>query len=132
MILLDTHVLVWLDQGSELLGGRARRTIEQAYQQEEVAVATVSFWEIGMLVESNRLAFDGALQEWRVSLLNSGFLEMPADGNVSLAAAELKNFPGDPVDRMISATAIVEEARLVTADQRLLDHRGLRTINGLN
>ncbi len=132
MIVLDTHILVWLDQGSEYLGRRARKIIEQAHRREEVAIATISFWEIGMLIEQQRLAFDGKLSEWRVSLLNSGFIELPASGAVALAASSLKNFVGDPVDRMIAATTIAEQARLVTADDRLLGHRGLRTINGMN
>ncbi len=132
MILLDTHVLVWLDQGSDLLGKKARRVIEQSHQKEEVGIASVSFWEIGMLIEKGRLAFEGSLAEWRVSLLKSGFVELTADGNVALEAASLKDFPGDPVDRMISAIALNQEARLVTADDRLLGHRGLKTINGQN
>lgn len=132
MILLDTHVLVWLDQGSDYLGRRARRTIEQAFVREEIAIATVSFWEIGRLIAEERLLFDGDLNEWRVSLLNSGFTELPIDGLVALTAAELPDFEGDPADRMITATAIAEEARLVTADARLLSQKGLRTINGLN
>lgn len=131
MILLDTHILVWLDQGSELLGKRARRIIEQSHQKEEVGIAAVSFWEIGMLIEHGRLRFAGSLAEWRVSLLNSGFVELPADGKVALAAASLKGFSGDPVDRLISATALNQKARLVTADDRLLGHRSLKTINGL-
>lgn len=132
MLLLDTHILVWLDQGSDLLGNRARRAIESAYLQEEIGVATVSFWEIGMLIEQDRLEFSGVLPEWRVALLNSGFIEVPADGAIALTAAGLKNFPGDPVDRLIAATTLAEEARLVTADDRLLDHRSIRTINGMN
>ena len=132
MIVLDTHILVWLDQGSEYLGRRARKTIEAAHQREEVAIATISFLEIGMWIGQRRLAFDGKLSEWRVSLLNSGFIELPASGAVALAASSLKNFAGDPVDRMITATTIAERARLVTADDQLLGHRGLRTINGVN
>ena len=130
MILLDTHVLVWLDQGSDLLGKRARRTIEQLHQKEEVAIASVSFWEIGMLIEKRRLAFKGSLTEWRVALLNSGFVELPADGKLALAAASLKGFSGDVVDRLIFATVMNQEAKLVTADDRMLGHRGLKTING--
>jgi len=132
VLLLDTHILVWLDQGSDLLGRRARRAIEEAYLADEVGVSTVSFWEIGMLIENNRLEFDGELPEWRVTLLNSGFLEIPADGPIALTAAGFRNFPGDPADRLIAATTLAEEARLVTADDRLLGHRGIRTLNGLN
>ena len=131
MILLDTHVLVWLDQGSELLGTRARRLIEEAYQREEIAISAVSFWEIAMLVEQGRLAFEGDLAEWRVSLLNTGMVESPADGQIALAASRLGDFPGDAIDRLIYATAMTTESSLVTADNRLQGRRGVRTINGL-
>ena len=129
MIILDTHALVWLDQGSDQLGRRARLSIEAAFRQEEIAVATISFWEVGMWLTQNRLVFSGELQAWRVSLLGSGFTEIAADGNVALTAAQLKDFEGDMADRLIAATALSEKARLVTADRRLLDRRGLRTIN---
>ena len=132
MLLLDTHILVWLDQGSELLGVRARRAIEAAYLREEVGIAAVSFWEIGRLIAEDRLEFGGVLPEWRVALLNSGFIEVVPDGAIALMAAGLKNFPGDPVDRLIAATTLAEEGRLVTADDRLLGHRSVRTINGMN
>ena len=132
MLLLDTHILVWLDQGSDFLGAKARRTIEAAYLREEIGVATASFWEIGMLIEQSRLKFDGVLSEWRVALLNSGFTEISPDGAIALTAAAMKNFPGDPVDRIITATALAEGARLVTADEQLLGHRSIRTINGMS
>ena len=85
-----------------------------------------------MLIEQQRLQFDGNLHEWRVSLLNSGFREIAPDGSIALSATGLKDFQGDPADRLIAATALAEEARLVTADDRLLGHRGMRTVNGLN
>ena len=34
----------------------------------------------------------------------------------------------DPADRFIAATAIVHDLDLVTADERLLEARGLRTL----
>ena len=132
MLMLDTHILVWLDQGSDFLGAKARKSIEAAYQREELVLSTVSFWEIGMLVEHRRLAFAGVLAEWRVNLLNSGLIEIPANGAISIVAAGLKNFDGDPVDRLIAATALAEKARLVTADERLLGHRSIRTISGVS
>ena len=130
MLMLDTHILIWLDGGSDFLGSRARRVIETAHKSEEIGLATVSFWEIGMLVEQRKLNFEGVLSEWRVNLLNSGFIEIPADGAVSLMAAGLKKFSGDLADRIIVATALAEKASLVTADESLLGYRRLKTING--
>lgn len=132
MLILDTHALVWMDQGSDLLGRRARRLIEDAYRDETLGVAAVTFWEVGMLIRNQRLAFQGSISGWRVALLNCGITELPADGKISLTAAELEDFEGDAVDRLISATAIVHEGRLVTADERMLTHRAVKTVNGLN
>ena len=132
MLMLDTHILVWLDQGSDFLGARARRTIEAAHMREELGLATASFWEIGMLIVQERLKFDGVLSDWRVGLLNSGFNEIPQDGAIALSAAGMKNLPGDPVDRLIVATTIAQKARLVTADEQLLGQRSIRTINGMS
>ena len=132
MLILDTHILVWMDQGSDFLGRRARRLIEAAYRDETLGVAAVTFWELGMLLNLGRVVFAGSLSEWRVTLLNTGVREISADGGVSLAAAGLKDFKGDPVDRLIAATAIAEEGRLVTADPRMLSHRAVKTVNGLN
>ena len=101
MLMLDTHILVWLDQGSDFLGARARRTIEAAHMREELGLATVSFWEIGMLIVQERLKFDGVLSDWRVGLLNSGFNEIPQDGAIALSAAGIKIIY--PTKRIIGA-----------------------------
>ncbi|MFT7220635.1 MAG: PIN domain nuclease of toxin-antitoxin system [Candidatus Azotimanducaceae bacterium] len=130
MILLDTHVLIWLDQGAAFLGERARGLIESAYKAEEIGIAAITFWEIGRLVESKRLAFDGSLEPWRVSLMNTGFKEFPLSGQIALRASELAEFEGDPADRIIAATAMTVDAQLVTADRQLLNRSGLRTIDG--
>lgn len=129
MILLDTHVLVWLDQGADFLGRRARGLIERSLRDEQLGVAAISFWEVAMLIHKNRLAFSGDLGEWRVNLLGSGFLEFPVSGEIAIQARELKDFDGDPADRLVAATAISLDARLITADERLLDFRRVKTVN---
>ena len=132
MILLDSHILVWWDQGSSLLGKKARRVIENSFQQDDVAIASVTFWEISEFIQMDRLVFDGSLAEWRVSMLNSGLVELSVDGKIALVASGLKEFSGDAVDRLISATALSYGAKLVTSDDHLLGYRKLKTINGSN
>ena len=119
MILLDTHVLVWLDQDNPKLGPRCRTAIDEALAEDDLAVSAISFWEVAMLVAKQRLAIAIALSQWRRDLIAGGIRELPLDGRVGLLAADLE-LHRDPADRFVAATATLNEATLATADQRLL------------
>ena len=119
MILLDTHVLVWLDQDSPKLGPKCRTAIDEALADDDLAVSAISFWEVAMLVAKQRLAIAIALSQWRRDLIAGGIRELPLDGRVGLLAADLE-LHRDPADRFVAATATINEATLATADQRLL------------
>lgn len=119
MILLDTHVLVWLDQDNPKLGPRCRTAIDEALAEDNLAVSAISFWEVAMLVAKQRLAIAIALGQWRRDLIAGGIRELPLDGRVGLLAADLE-LHRDPADRFVAATATINEATLATADQRLL------------
>ena len=119
MILLDTHVLVWLDQDNPKLGPKCRTAIDDALAEDDLAVSAISFWEVAMLVAKQRLAIAMALNQWRRDLIAGGIRELPLDGRVGLLAADLE-LHRDPADRFVAATATINEATLATADQRLL------------
>ena len=119
MILLDTHVLVWLDQDSPKLGPKCRTAIDEALADDDLAVSAISLWEVAMLVAKQRLAIAIALSQWRRDLIAGGIRELPLDGRVGLLAADLE-LHRDPADRFVAATATINEATLATADQRLL------------
>lgn len=123
MILLDTHVLVWLRFGDRTLGRRARGVIERAARDGTLAVSTITFWEAGMLQEKRRVELPADLSAWRASLLREGLVEIPVDGAIAVRAGSLRGIHGDPADRVILATAL-EGHRLITADARLLDWPG--------
>lgn len=120
MILLDTHVLVWLAQGSQRLGPRSRRLIDRNAAGDLVAIAAISFWEIAMLVRKGRLDLGASPESFRHGTLQAGVREIPLSGAVAIAAADLERFRGDPADRIIVATAIACGAALVTADAPIL------------
>jgi PIN domain nuclease of toxin-antitoxin system len=121
MLFLDTHVLVWLDEGSPRLGTKALQAINGALAAGQLGVASISFWEIAMLVRKRRLDIRIELDVWRLELLQNGLLEIPLQGSTALRAGQLQNFHGDPADRMIVATVLEHSATLVTADQKVLD-----------
>jgi PIN domain nuclease of toxin-antitoxin system len=124
MIVLDTHVLLWMDQNSNSLGGGARERIDQAWCMGEVMVSAISFWECAMLVEKGRVVLPCSTDKWHLDLIDAGVKEVALDGRLALAAVGLNWDHRDPADRFIVATAIQLNATLLTADEKILAWRG--------
>ena len=123
MILVDTHVLVWQEQGEQKMGPQTRRTLERALREGDLAVSAISFWEVGMRVQKGQLDFRLDLNAWRRDLLRQGVVEIPIDGEIAVRAVLLPCLHGDPADRIIVATAL-EGHTLVTGDGPILDWSG--------
>ncbi len=123
MILLDTHVMLWLRLGEPELGTRARGEIDRAWQSGEVAVSAISFWEVAMLKAKGRIKFAGDIAPWRREQLAQGMVEIAVDGEVGIQAVALADFHADPADRLIVATALRGHV-LATADKKILDWTG--------
>ena len=126
MLLLDTHVLIWLAEGNKRLGAVALGEINRALAVGQLAVASISFWEIAMLIEKGRLEFNIALDVWRQDLLQNGLQEISLTGAAAIRAGQLQDFHGDPADRMIVSTAIENSAILATADKKILKWKRLQ------
>jgi PIN domain nuclease of toxin-antitoxin system len=123
MILLDTHVLVWLDTDDRRLGPKTRSLIEKHWPSGKVAVSAVSFWEVGRLSGRGRIALASSPQDWRARWIEAGLTELALEGAVAIRSLDLDGLSDDPADRFIAATALIHGAILVTADQRILDWR---------
>ena len=124
MIILDTHVLIWLVEGRDELGQSARRIVDKGAKADQLSVSAISFWEIAMLRHRGRLRVAQPLNTWRLQVLQLGVLEIPVNGEIGIAAAAIPDFHPDPADRIITATAILHRATLVTADDRILSWPG--------
>ena len=120
MVLLDTHVLVWLDEASPRLGATAIELINSAFRSGLAAVSAISFWEVGMLIRKGRIRFEMDLGVWRDDFLEQGLIELAVTGDIGIRAADFEKFHGDPADRLIAASALQHSATLITADERLL------------
>jgi PIN domain nuclease of toxin-antitoxin system len=120
MLILDTHVLIWMDEGNSRLGKFALNRIDESLATGQLCVATISFWETAMLVEKGRLTMETELGLWRTELLKAGLIEIPLVGTTAIRAGQLESFHGDPADRMIVATAIENSATLMTGDEKIL------------
>jgi PIN domain nuclease of toxin-antitoxin system len=120
LIVLDTHVLVWVLSGSERLGRRARAMMDSSLANDALAVSAISFWEVAMLVSRGRIEIDARMEAWRTEVLTLGVREIAIDGEIALRSVSLTGLHADPADRLIAATALRHSAALVTADERLL------------
>jgi PIN domain nuclease of toxin-antitoxin system len=120
VILLDTHVALWFTVDSNSLGKQCRRIVRLAAAESQLAVSAVSFWEIALLIAKRRLRSADSAAETRHLILSAGAIELPLTGEIAILAGQLDSLHGDPADRFIAATAIVHDATLITADNRLL------------
>lgn len=131
MIALDTHALVWWVSDPARLGAKARKAIETAIDDgDQLAVSSISTWEIAMLVGAGRLELTMDIDTW-IGRVESypGLTFVPVDNRIALRAVQLEGFlHRDPADRIIVATALGLGAALVTADERIRAYRPLRTI----
>ncbi|MFA6954606.1 MAG: type II toxin-antitoxin system VapC family toxin [Thermoanaerobaculia bacterium] len=125
MILLDTHALVWLVEGSPRLGAKAKARCERASTDGNLAASAVTFWELATLSKRGRVTFGKSMETWRDDLLAAGLVELPVTGDIAIVAGQIGGFDGDPADRLIVASAIRTGATLVTADARILDWSGV-------
>ena len=127
MIVLDTHAWVWWAAEPKRLSVRATRAIEES---AEIGVSAVSAWEVAMLVAKERLTLDRDVLVWvRQALALPGIVLVPLSPEIAVASAALgADFPGDPADRILAATAFRHRAPLVTRDRRLRSLPSLRTI----
>lgn len=123
MLLLDTHVLVWLLFEEDRLGSDARQTLDESWTLGEAAVSAMTFWEVAMLHDKGRMRLLASIPEWRLTLLKDGLSEIAVDGEIAARAGTLPGLQGDPADRIIVATALAGH-RLITADERILKWNG--------
>lgn len=126
MLLLDTNALLWALSDDPRLSGATRELIEDAWATVAVAVSAVTFWEIALLVESQRLTLSQAPEAWRQELIAAGLVELPLHGEEAVRAVRLSDegFHRDPADRFIVATALIGGHTLVTSDQQILAWTG--------
>jgi len=117
IVLMDTHVLVWLTGRDQRLGYEARELVDIAADTDSVLISAFSFWEVEMLIQRGRLQMSQSAAGWRQRVLDLGVREIPLSGDIAILATELEDFPRDAADRIIAAT-------LITADPKILAWQG--------
>ncbi len=124
-ILLDTHIWIWLMEGSEReIGSTCRKNLERASTESALIVSVMSIWEVAMLDVKARIQLSLDCRAWVDKALTAPGIRL--QGLTSSIAIESTRLPsvlhGDPVDRILIATARRTGASLATRDERILKY----------
>jgi len=129
VILLDTHVVLWLMTTSEKLSSKAKSTIQSARKNAEVlAISGITPLEFATLASKSRIELDISFESF-LQEVESRFAVLPITARACARMMELPaNYPNDPADRIIGATALVEGLSLITADSEIRRSKAIQTI----
>lgn len=124
-VLLDTHVIHWWAAEPERVSPAATLALSAA---DELAVASISWFELGWLAQHGRISVAMPVRSWLESLAEHVRTIGTTPAIAATAVGLRESFRGDPADRIIYATAIERGCQIVTKDRRLRDHRYPRTM----
>lgn len=127
--LLDTNAWIWLFSEPERINPHVRNLL---LREPCVALSPMSVIEVAQKAEKGRLVFKWALEEWVCSALSENEVTLLPIPHRSLFVPINEwpfDFHGDPADRVIAATAVVNNLILGTSDEKLLARVDLQTLS---
>jgi len=123
-LLLDTHIWLWGLLEPSRLGPRSLSELRDT--ANEIWLSPISTWEALLLHAKGKIRLSVDLAEW-IAESTAGTREAPLTHEIALVAQQLP-LHQDPADRFLAATAQVLGLTLVTADERMLGLRNIRTL----
>ena len=129
MILVDTHVVVWLAFDQKQLSKKARAAIDAARNNGDgLAISDITLLELAVLASKGRIHLGISLESF-LQEVEARFVILPITGRACARAITLPTaYPKDPADRIIGATALVEGLSLITADREIHRSKVVATI----
>ncbi len=127
-VVLDTHALYHAVESPGELTATGRGVVEDP--ANDLLISAIPVWEFGLHAQHGRIQFAGGGERWIYAALASiGVRVVPIDVSILRRTFKLAGFDRkDPADRIITATALVEEALLVTRDEWMVKWPGVRTV----
>ena len=129
MILLDTHVVIWLAFEESRISAKARAAIHEARRSVRgLAISGFTLFELSQLFRKKQFQLTIKPEAFLFDV-ERRFVVLPITASIALQAFELPaSYPKDPADRIIGATSLVEDIPLMTADGEIRKSRAVPTI----
>jgi PIN domain nuclease of toxin-antitoxin system len=121
-LLLDTCAIIWLSQDDKFAES-AKAVIQRARRAKvTICVSQMSAWEIGMLVSKDRLPAVKDAGRWFNEFVKAAQMTVwPLTTEILVSSSFLPELShGDPVDRILIATARLQNFAIVTRDRPIL------------
>jgi PIN domain nuclease of toxin-antitoxin system len=130
MIIIDTHIWIWWVTNSTKLNKEHRSFLEKQ-QAGEIAINSISCWEVAKSVELGNLQLNISVEQWLKEAIDFyNVTVLPLDIPTVVESTRLPgNFHKDPADQLIVASARVLDIPLLTADSKILKYPFVKLFN---
>jgi PIN domain nuclease of toxin-antitoxin system len=130
MILLDTHVWLWLLHDPNQLSSQAQALIETEEKNNGLLISAISAWEIAVKVGIGKLVLPLPINDWyELAKSHSGIIVEPLNPHDAIASTQLPgNFHKDPADRILVAIARRYGIPILSRDAKILDYTHVQAI----
>lgn len=128
-LLMDTHVLIWFFEDIGDLSKATIQKIEESAMQDKLLVSAISIWEIANLNSRGRVKLGLPVEKWVNALLETpGLRLVPLSPEIACRSCDLQDFHKDPADRIIVATSLINQVKLVTRDRQIIEYKPMRNL----
>ncbi|MEO7215052.1 type II toxin-antitoxin system VapC family toxin [Mucilaginibacter sp.] len=116
--LLDTHALIWFQEGSSRIPYAASAIIQNP--DNEILFSQISIFELAIKQRIGKLSFLVPLEDVYAQALADGFSYVNIQNNHIFQYNQIELFDNhrDPFDRLLIATAIEENAIIISGDDK--------------
>lgn len=115
MLVLDTHIWHWWV--NQISGKLSSDVLDLISETEIVAISAISCFALAWLVRHGRIEMDMTFEDWLSEVeMNSNIQILPVTAQIATKAVHLPEHHKDPQDRIIIATALQYNAKLLSFD----------------
>ncbi|NJM98361.1 MAG: type II toxin-antitoxin system VapC family toxin [Phormidesmis sp. RL_2_1] len=131
MILLDTHIWLWMLHDPNRLSEPVQSAIVLEEPQNGILVSAISVWEIAVKSSLGKLALPLPIDEWyTLAQAHPGIIIEPLNPLDAIASTQLPgDFHKDPADRILIAIARRYDISLLTMDAKILKYPHVQVLS---
>jgi PIN domain nuclease of toxin-antitoxin system len=117
-LLFDTHVAIWWLSAPKRLSSKARELLFDDSHSRYVSI--VSAWEVAIKASIGKLPeFDGGVKAFLAEMKLNPVILLPVKTHYVEMVETLPFIHRDPIDRLLVATAKIENMTILTADENI-------------